>query len=86
MRIENPRVITPSRAYEQGLPTANRASPPAAVLANPYAHAAQLHGPYTDHQSVATAKALDLAPDRRKQDLCRRAYQELHLTVRPEPR
>ena len=33
---------------------------PAAVLANPYAHAAQLHGPYTDHQSVAAAKALDL--------------------------
>src|ERR1017187_5395801 len=30
---------------------------------------------------MAAAKALDLVPDRRKQDLCRRAYQELHYST-----
>ena len=35
---------------------------PRAVLANPDAHAARLHGPYADHQSVAAAEALDLRP------------------------
>src|ERR1022692_541980 len=30
---------------------------------------------------MAAAKALDVVPDRRKQDLCRRAYQELHYST-----
>ena len=35
-------------------------APAAIVLANSAAHAARLHGPYADHQSVAAAKAMDL--------------------------